>query len=271
MAMEVKTLKPKQAQMKVVEEEDGPGYVEGYGAVFNNIDLGGDRIIPGAFKKTIAEKLPLKRIKFVDNHNGYWGSSEDIIGVVEGAKEDEFGLWFRAKLSKSQRAQEVREKIKDGILDALSIGYNPVKYSYEKIEGREDDIRNLEEIELSEVSVVPWGMNPLATVTGVKGQENLELLLKKLNSLEVKELSDQNKQLVKESINNLKALLGDEPPTGTQKSGAAEPTSEPGDHSDDEIREMLKALNVAKEFEEEQAILESFRSFAKTIQEGVEQ
>ena len=269
--IEVKVLKPKQAQMKAIEEEDGPGYIEGYGAVFNNIDLGGDRIIPGAFKKTIAEKLPLKRIKFVDNHNGYWGSSEDIIGVIEAAKEDEFGLWFRAKLSKSQRAQEVREKVKDGILDALSIGYRVVKYSFEKVEDRQDEIRNLDEIELMEVSVVAWGLNPLATITSVKGQESLEIMLKRLNSLEVKELSDQNKQLVKDTIDNLKALLGDEPPTGTQKSGAAEPTSEPGDHSDDEIREMLKTLNVAKEFEEEQAILESFRSFAKTIKEGVEQ
>jgi hypothetical protein len=84
-------------------------------------------------------------------------------------------------------------------------------------------------------------------------------------------LSESEKKELRETINNLKALLGDEPPTGTQKSGAAEPTSEPGDHSDDEIREMLKTLNVAKEFEEEQAILESFRSFAKTIHEGVEQ
>ena len=44
--MELKMLKPKQAQMKVIEEEDGPGYIEGYGAVFNNVDDGGDKILP---------------------------------------------------------------------------------------------------------------------------------------------------------------------------------------------------------------------------------
>lgn len=270
--IEVKVLKPKQAQMKVIEEENGPGYIEGYAAVFNNVDNGGDKIIPGAFKKTIIEKLPLKRIKFVDFHNG-WRSSEDIIGVVEEAKEDEFGLWIKARLSKSNRAQEVREKIKDGILDALSIGYRTVKYSYAKEGEKEPDIRILEELELFEASVVAWGMNSLAVITGAKnsneiGTSKLFSILR--NRMETIGLSESEKKELREIINNLKALLGNEPSNDTQNPKAAEPTSEPGDHSDDEIREMFKALNVAKEFEEEQAILESFRSFAKTIQEGVE-
>jgi len=266
--MELKMLKPKQAQMKVIEEENGPGYMEGYGAVFNNVDYGGDKILPGAFKKTIAEKLPLKRIKLVDNHNAYWGSSEDIIGVVEEAKEDDFGLWIKARFSKSQRAQEVRDKIKDGILDALSIGYDIVKYSYEK-DGEGDEIRLLKELGLSEISVVAWGMNPLATITGAKNSETIGLpkLLSMLQSrMKTVELSEIEKKELRETINNLKALLDDEPSNDTQNPKAAIPPSEPDDHSD-EIKILFEELNVAKEFEKEQALLDEFRNFGKSLSE----
>ena len=266
--MELKMLKPKQAQMKVIEEENGPGYIEGYAAVFNNVDDGGDKIIPGAFKKTLIEKLPIKRIKFVDFHNG-WRSSEDIIGIIEEAKEDEFGLWIKARLSKSVRAQEVREKIKDGILDALSIGYRSVKYKYEKEDENEPDIRVLEQLELFEVSVVAWGMNSLAVITDAKnsgeiGMPKLFSILR--NRMETVGLSESEKKELREIINNLKALLEDEPSDDTQKSEAAMPPSEPDNHSD-EIKKLFEELNVAKEFEKEQAILNEFRGFGKSISE----
>jgi len=266
--MELKMLKPKQAQMKVIEEEDGPGYIEGYGAVFNNVDDGGDKILPGAFKKTLIEKLPIKRIKFVDFHNG-WRSSEDVIGIIEEAKEDEFGLWIKARLSKSNRAQEVREKVKDGILDALSIGYRSVKYSYEKVGENEPDVRVLEELELYEVSVVAWGMNSLAVITDAKNSN--EIRIPKLFSMvrskiETVGLSESEKKELRESINNLKALLDDEPSNDTQNPKAAIPPSEPDDHSD-EIKRLFEELNVAKEFEKEQALLDEFRNFGKSLSE----
>ena len=266
--MELKMLKPKQAQMKVIEEENGPGYIEGYGAVFNNVDDGGDKILPGAFKKTIIEKLPIKRIKFADFHNT-WRSSEDIIGIIEEAKEDDYGLWIKARLSKSVRAQEVREKVKDGILDALSIGYRAVKYSYEKADENEPTVRILEELELFEVSVVAFGMNSLAVITDAKNSNEIGVskLFSMLRSkIETVELSESEKKELRESINNLKALLDDEPSNDTQNPKAAIPPSEPDDHSD-EIKRLFEELNVAKEFEKEQALLDEFRNFGKSLSE----
>ena len=266
--MELKMLKPKQAQMKVIEEEDGPGYIEGYGAVFNNVDDGGDKILPGAFKKTIIEKLPIKRIKFADFHNT-WRSSEDIIGIIEEAKEDDYGLWIKARLSKSVRAQEVREKVKDGILDALSIGYRAVKYSYEKTDENEPTVRILEELELFEVSVVAFGMNSLAVITDAKNSNEIGIpkLFSMLRSkIETVGLSESEKKELREAINNLKALLDDEPSNDTQNPKVAVPPSEPDDHSD-EIKRLFEELNVAKEFEKEQALLDEFRNFGKSLSE----
>ena len=47
--------------------DDKEGTFSGYGAVFSNIDSGGDIIEPGAFTKTIAEGIG--RVKILSGHN----------------------------------------------------------------------------------------------------------------------------------------------------------------------------------------------------------
>lgn len=42
-------------ELKFVQDEERPGFVEGYGAVFNSLDRVGDIIVPGAFKSSIAD------------------------------------------------------------------------------------------------------------------------------------------------------------------------------------------------------------------------
>jgi uncharacterized protein len=40
--------------------DDGDVWVfTGYASVFNNVDLGNDRVAPGAFQKSLRERLPL--------------------------------------------------------------------------------------------------------------------------------------------------------------------------------------------------------------------
>ena len=34
---------------------------EGHGSIFGNIDLGGDIVVPGAFKMTLAQTVPISR------------------------------------------------------------------------------------------------------------------------------------------------------------------------------------------------------------------
>lgn len=160
---QVKAFDAAHCQLKIVGDDAGStGFLEGYASVFNNVDEGKDTVVPGAFTKTLKENLGKGRIKLVDSHKIYEGT-EAIIGIIEEAHEDEHGLKFRARFSGVARAQEIRQKIKEGILDALSFGYTVVK------EAVVDNVRQLKEVRLLEISVVPWGMNPLAGITGVKG------------------------------------------------------------------------------------------------------
>jgi len=151
-------------QFKAVDGE--PGVLEGYASTFGNVDQGGDVVMPGAFTKTINERVATGRVKLLSGHS--WDPN-DVLGTVREAREDAKGLWFKAEMSQASDVANIRQKLIEGHLDRLSIGYSAIKWSYEK-DDNEDSIRKLEEIRLYEVSVVPFPMNEEAAVTNVKGE-----------------------------------------------------------------------------------------------------
>lgn len=163
--MEYMEVRAELSKVKVVDDnEDNPsGFLEGYASVFGNVDLGGDVVFRGAFAKTLRERLRKGFIKIVDSHRAFVGT-ESVIGIVREAKEDDHGLWFKGPFSSVTRAQEIRTKIKEGLLDALSFGYDIVKAETNPDSG----VLELKELKLYEVSVVIWGMNPKAKPTVVK-------------------------------------------------------------------------------------------------------
>jgi len=162
-----KKIDPDLTKVKVVEEEGSDaGFLEGYASVFNNVDLGGDVVRKGAFKKTIKERLKKGMILLYDSHAVYEGTSA-VIGVVTKAEERDEGLWFHAPFSAVSRAQDVRTKVREKILKALSFGYDVIKSQPSTEFG--EDVAELTELRLWEISVVPWGMNPKAATDVVKG------------------------------------------------------------------------------------------------------
>lgn len=243
--MEYKFVKPQKTQLKIIDIEDGVGYIEGYASVFGNVDHDGEVIEKGAFTKTLLEGLPSRRIKLVDFHNA-WLDSDYIIGVVEEANEDEHGLWFKARFSSVRRAQDVRTKIKEGILEALSIGYEVVKDRFD----REAGIRYLTELKLFEISVVSWGANPLATINNSKSFNSQlrrlawsALRMKNLNQVlkEGQVLSQNNAKLIRDAIADLQALLAVAEPEDSTQVNQEPPTKEP-DKKDQNQQDIAKEL-----------------------------
>jgi len=154
---------PDNTKLQVLESEEDSGILEGYASVFGNVDLSGDVVEKGAFKKTL-ETIRKGYVKLFDSHLIFEGT-EAIIGVVTEAEEDDHGLKFKAKFSSTQRAQNIRTKIKEGILNALSFGFDVLKAAPDP---KNEKIRHLTELKLYEVSVVAWGMNPKAMIEAVK-------------------------------------------------------------------------------------------------------
>ena len=155
------------AEIKAYEDEDDSkdyGKFEGYGSVFGNKDLGNDVIQTGAFTKSLKRKKP-KDVKLLYQHK-----SEMPIGVFDEIKEDGHGLFVKGRLAlQTQAGKEAYELMKMGALDGLSIGFrvNPDEVSYDKRSRK----RIIKEVELMEVSLVTFPMNPKAKIRSVKGED----------------------------------------------------------------------------------------------------
>jgi HK97 family phage prohead protease len=158
--------------LEVKAADDGSGELEGFAAVFGNVDLGGDLILPGAFKKTLADWRRAKgRIPLVDGHLS--DSSKTLLGSVTRAEErtagDPKGLWFRASFASDPGSQTVRTKALEGHLNGVSIGWLPMPGGVSFKQGDDGEpVRILSEVRLFEISLTPVPMNPEARLTSVK-------------------------------------------------------------------------------------------------------
>lgn len=151
--MERKALELKEQHVNVTERT-----FEGYASTWD-IDLGGDKIHPGAFIKSINEGFPAGRIKVLWQH-------ADPIGMPTAMHEDDKGLYVKAKVSKTALGDEALELMKDGVVDRMSIGFIVPRGKSEYDE--EENIRHIREVKLMEFSPVTFPMNEAAVITGVK-------------------------------------------------------------------------------------------------------
>ncbi|MCK0196354.1 HK97 family phage prohead protease [Ancylobacter sp. 6x-1] len=135
------------------------GTFEGYAALFNRIDLGRDLILPGAFSRSLAAR-GAGGVRMLFQHD-----PAEPIGVWLALREDAVGLFVRGRIAPEvTRAREVLALLRAGALDGLSIGFRAV-------EGATDPrsrIRRLSRIDLWEISVVTFPMQPEARIAEVK-------------------------------------------------------------------------------------------------------
>lgn len=134
--------------------------VAGYVSTYGNVDAGGDVVIAGAFDDSLKSG---RKPKFLFAHK-----SDSILGVPLEWKSDAHGLFGRFKISRTRLGEEVHTLLKDGAVDAFSIGYIPTEVEFD------NDVRLLKSVDLLEASIVPVPMNERALVTDVKSAELLE-------------------------------------------------------------------------------------------------
>lgn len=151
------------------ENTDKYLYVKSYISTYN-VDLGNDRILPGAFTKSIQERTSQGK-----NIPALWQHDMDILlGHAIEITEDEKGILVVSRLPKShwRVKDEIIPLLENGSLQEMSIGFIVVKYS----ENEEADERVIEEGKLLEYSFVTLAMNPEATIEGFKSIETINSL-----------------------------------------------------------------------------------------------
>ena len=135
------------------------GSFEGYASLFNVEDLSHDIISPGAFAASLA-KRGAGGIKLLFQHD-----PAEPIGVWTDIAEDARGLKVRGQLTLDvARAREVLALMQAGALEGLSIGFRTEKGARDARSG----IRRLAKIDLWEISIVTFPMQPGARISAVK-------------------------------------------------------------------------------------------------------
>lgn len=142
------------------------GQIEGYGAVFGNVDSYGDVILPGAFASVGNNS---RKVKMLWQHD-----PGQPIGVWDEMREDDRGLYVKGRiLSNVTKGQEAIALMEAGAIDGLSIGYRTKDSEWK------DGNRYLKEVELWETSIVTFPANEMAgaSLKSIETERDLERVL----------------------------------------------------------------------------------------------
>lgn len=175
-------MKTKDFALEVKDLSD-EGTFTGYGSVSGNVDSYGERVMPGAFAASLAKhSREGTQVLMFWQHN-----PSEPIGVWEDLAEDKKGLWGKGRLLMDiQRAREVHTLAKNKAIGGLSIGYREIKVT------PDGNVRNLDELDLMEISLVSFPANRRARIEAVKS-ERMEEFARRLRDgdpMPIKEFED---------------------------------------------------------------------------------
>jgi uncharacterized protein len=149
-------------EIKADGEDDEYLTISGYASVFNNVDGGGDVVMPGAFKDCIAKG---RKPKMLWQHD-----ASQPIGAWDTMREDSNGLLVKGRISKrAAKGAEVAALVKMGAVDGLSIGYRTQEYEMDMKAGT----RKLTKLDVWETSVVTFPMNDLTGIYAIKSADDM--------------------------------------------------------------------------------------------------
>lgn len=216
--------------------------IEGYAAMWTP-DRVRDRIRNGAFAKTVSERGPKadpetgkirSRIKLGFNHG-------EIVGIPIHLHEDDTGLFYRGRVSKTRTGDEVLERVDDGSLDVSSFAYDIVKAA--SITEPDADTE-LIELKVDELGPVDFAANEDTFMLGAKAYKlyngrdltpALDIVADLKSGKHVKAILDDVQKLTA-ALAGLTQLLG---AAGKEEEEDELESAEDGDDTDEEAKSVL--------------------------------
>jgi HK97 family phage major capsid protein/HK97 family phage prohead protease len=154
------------------------GWIEGYAAVWGNVDLLGEIMQHGCFARSIQQAVPTGSVKLMVKHFRDGGDALEVIGTITQAREDDYGLWVHAELDGEDTAQEMRRRVLQKEVRFLSVGF--ISLVQDTRELTSDEMQNVlpqrqgkpalihTEAKLLEVTVTVRPVNESAVITSAK-------------------------------------------------------------------------------------------------------
>ena len=153
---------------KVKAADDGEGIIEALVATYAT-DSVGDRIVPGAFKKSLEEWASGDNlVPFIWSHQH--ADLNAYLGDVLEAKETDEGLWIKAQIDMDDpHSRKAYRLIKGGRIKNYSFAYDVLD------EGPGDDeVNELRQLKLYEVGPTLIGANQETRTLAVKNDDTKE-------------------------------------------------------------------------------------------------
>lgn len=234
------------------------GRVEALVSIFGNVDLGGDRVMKGAFAKSIEKwKSTGFPVPVVFSHD--WGDLWSHIGAVDSLEETEKGLKavYTLDVADNPAAAQVYRLMKRGTLKEHSFAYSIGKEKTAK-----DGANELYELDIIEVGPTLKGMNPDTEVLAVKSAlEQTTAMHEKATAPSPADaaakagrtLSKANESKLRTAMESiaqvLSSLSGDEPEKATEAETEtkASDAAAGGNASDLELLSLINRIQKEKE------------------------
>jgi HK97 family phage prohead protease len=141
------------------------GTFEGVASVFGEVDMLGDAVAPGAFRKSLAAHRRAGRQPLLLWMHDIGAPIGRWLSITETAE----GLKVKGKLTlATAKGREAYELLKERALDGLSIGFRTLQSARTKTG------RMLQEVDLAEISLVALPALASARVTSVKSPPRRE-------------------------------------------------------------------------------------------------
>lgn len=223
------------ARVKAADDQDdtGEGIIEALVATYD-LDSAGDRIVPGAFEKTLSEwqesgqSLPFIWSHMHDDLDAYLGD------VIEARETDE-GLWVKAQIDlDDDKSRKAYRLLKGGRVRNYSFAYE-VRDSEEK-----DGELLLRDLKLFEVGPTLIGMNQQTRTLVVKAmqrdaaaQRKAGRVISAANEESLREASDAIARVLAQLDSQPEPDEGDEPSTEEEEAGKSDAQPAEPEKADD--------------------------------------
>ena len=124
-------------------------------------------LVPGYFE-TIAPGALAPRAESDTSLKLVWRHDEPI-GLITAATETDAGIEIEARFSDTQTARDAYHLVRDGVIDRLSIGFEPLETV--RTEDERGTHTTITSLALREVSLVPFPAYSTAAITEVRTQQ----------------------------------------------------------------------------------------------------
>lgn len=166
----------KSLEMEVKDVDAKKGIVSGYFSAFGMVDSDGDIMMPGAFKRSIADWGPKGkgRIKHLLNHD-----PSKPLGKVQELDEDNYGLKYASLVGTHNLGRDYIKMVESGLITEHSIGFKTLR------EQKSGDANQIHEVMLFEgSSLTAWGANENTPLIGMKNMATIEDIQAQIKSFE---------------------------------------------------------------------------------------